>query len=110
VHSPIATWSTDKRASAHAAIRSFEHGPPWSPLPAPASGSCPRLTTELRPGPYGEGVTFVVLGVAVLLLYAVMAVRMASVARRDPARIFQIGKYGRTKPRSTDEVGGVSVP
>lgn len=42
---------------------------------------------------------FVVLGVAVMLLYAVMAAWMAVVARRDPARIFQIGKYGRAKRR-----------
>jgi hypothetical protein len=44
-------------------------------------------------------VTFVVLGVATMLLYAVMAAWMAAVARRDPARIFQIGKYGRTRRR-----------
>ena len=43
--------------------------------------------------------TFVVLGIATMLLYAVMAVRMAAVARKDPERIFQIGKYGRVKSR-----------
>ena len=34
-----------------------------------------------------------------MLLYAVMAAWMARVARRDPARIFLIGKYGRIKRR-----------
>lgn len=48
---------------------------------------------------YRNVVMFVVLGAATLVLYAVMAVWMASVARRDPARTFQIGKYGRTKRR-----------
>lgn len=48
---------------------------------------------------YGGAVTFVVLGVATMILYTVMAARMAIVARRDPARIFRIGKYGRTKQR-----------
>lgn len=42
---------------------------------------------------------FVVLGVATLLLYAGMAVWMASVANRDPARTFEIGKYGRIRRR-----------
>ncbi len=43
--------------------------------------------------------TFVVLGIATMLLYALMAARMAVVARKDPARSFQIGKYGRVKRR-----------
>ena len=44
-------------------------------------------------------VGFVVLGMGIMLLYAVVAAWMAVVARRDPARIFQIGKYGRIRPR-----------
>jgi hypothetical protein len=50
-------------------------------------------------GPYREVVTFVVLGIAIMLLYAGVAAWMAVVARRDPARIFQIGRYGRIKRR-----------
>jgi len=57
------------------------------------------LTAKLRVGPYREVVGFVVVGGAAMLLYAVMAAWMARVARRDPARIFQIGKYGRIKRR-----------
>ena len=44
-------------------------------------------------------VGFVVLGMGTMLLYAVVAAWMAVVARRNPARIFQIGKYGRIRPR-----------
>ena len=43
--------------------------------------------------------TFVVLGAAIVLVYAGTAVWMAVIARREPARTFQIGKYGRTKRR-----------
>ncbi len=46
-----------------------------------------------------KAVGIVVLGVAIMLLYAVVAAWMAVVARNDPARIFQIGKYGRIKSR-----------
>jgi hypothetical protein len=42
---------------------------------------------------------FVVLGLATIVLYAVMAAWMAVVARRDPDRIFEIGKYGRVRRR-----------
>lgn len=43
--------------------------------------------------------TFVVLGIATMLLYAAMAAWMVAVAKRDPARTFEIGKYGRIKRR-----------
>ena len=43
--------------------------------------------------------TFVVVGVACMLLYAVVGAWMAAVARRDPRRIFQIGRYGRIRRR-----------
>lgn len=46
-----------------------------------------------------KAVGIVLLGVGTMLLYAVVAVWMAVVARRHPARIFQIGKYGRIRPR-----------
>ena len=36
----------------------------------------------------------VVLGLGTMLLYAVVGIWMAVVARRDPARIFYIGKHG----------------
>lgn len=49
--------------------------------------------------PYGGGVIFVVLGVAAMILYTVMAARMMIVARRDPSRIFHLGRYGRMKQR-----------
>lgn len=52
---------------------------------------------EFRARPYGEAVTFVLLGGAILLLYAVMAAWMAAIARRDPARTFQIGRFGRVR-------------
>lgn len=42
---------------------------------------------------------FVVLGAGVVVLYAVAGMSMAVIARRDPARIFQIGRYGRIKRR-----------
>jgi hypothetical protein len=44
-------------------------------------------------------VTFVVLGAAIVLLYAGLTAWMAVVALRGPTRIFQIGKYGRTTRR-----------
>jgi hypothetical protein len=45
-------------------------------------------------------VPFVVLGLATMLLYAVVGTWMAVLARRDPARIFFIGKHGSgIKPR-----------
>jgi hypothetical protein len=42
---------------------------------------------------------FVVLGVAIMLLFAVMTARMAVVARRDPGRSFQVGRYGHARRR-----------
>lgn len=42
---------------------------------------------------------FVVLGAATMILYAFMAAWMAVVARRDPDRTFQIGRYGRVQRR-----------
>jgi hypothetical protein len=42
---------------------------------------------------------FVVLGVATMLLYAVMAAWMTIVGRRDPGRVFHIGRYGRIRRR-----------
>jgi hypothetical protein len=42
---------------------------------------------------------FVVLGAGVVVLYAAAGMSMAVIARRDPARIFQIGRYGRAKRR-----------
>ena len=48
---------------------------------------------------YGDLVMFVVLGLATILLYAVTAVWMALVGRRDPGRIFHVGRYGRIRRR-----------
>ena len=48
---------------------------------------------------YGVAVMFVVLGVAAMLLYALMAARMAVVARQDPTRTFPIGRFGRVRRR-----------
>lgn len=42
---------------------------------------------------------FVVLGIATIVLYAVVAAWMAVVGRRDPDRTFEIGKYGRIRRR-----------
>ena len=42
---------------------------------------------------------FVVLGVATVLLYAGVGGWMSRVARRDPARTFAIGRYGRIRRR-----------
>jgi hypothetical protein len=53
---------------------------------------CRRLTVPVRTGFYREVVALVVLGVAIMLIYAVVAAWMAVVARRDPGRIFYIGK------------------
>lgn len=52
---------------------------------------------QLRPTVRVVGI--VVLGVGTMLLYAVVAAWMAVVARREPARSFQLGKYGRMRPR-----------
>ena len=54
---------------------------------------------DLALRPTVKVVVIVVLGVGTMLLYAVAAAWMAVVAQRDPARIFQIGKYGRVRPR-----------
>jgi hypothetical protein len=43
--------------------------------------------------------TFVVLGFAIMLVYAVMAARTAVVARRDPCRSFQVGRDGHARRR-----------
>jgi hypothetical protein len=53
---------------------------------------CQRLTAQARTGSYHLVVALVVLGLATMLLYAAVAGWMAVVARRDPARIFYIGK------------------
>ena len=42
---------------------------------------------------------FVVLGVATVLLYAGVGGWMAGVARREPGRVFAIGRYGRIRRR-----------
>lgn len=39
------------------------------------------------------------LGAATVLLYAATATWMVWVARRNPARVFQIGRYGRIRRR-----------
>lgn len=51
-------------------------------------------------GIYREAMLFVVLGLATLLLYAVVGAWMARVARRDPDRVFDIGRYGRIRRRT----------
>ena len=52
-----------------------------------------------RAAPYFGDVTFVVLGLACVLLYSVMAAYMGVTARRDPRRTFRIGDHGRITPR-----------
>lgn len=39
------------------------------------------------------------LGAACMLLYGAVGVWMAAVAKRDPGRVFQIGRYGRIRRR-----------
>ncbi|MFC8500831.1 hypothetical protein ACFUC1_00625 [Pedococcus sp. NPDC057267] len=42
----------------------------------------------------------IVLGAATALLYAGVGAWMARVARRQPDRVFDIGRYGRTRRRT----------
>jgi len=48
---------------------------------------------------YRVAVEFFVLGLVVIVVYAVTAGWMAAVARRDPGRTFQIGRHGRIRRR-----------
>lgn len=72
-------------------------------LPAAVVSLLEQLWSEIgrsaRSPDYRGSVIFVALGIATMLLYAVATAWMAALARREPGRRFQIGKYGRIKSR-----------